>query len=128
MLSFIVVPKEVQAILRLVTCEKLNLVKRVLVVESGTGDDHDSLMQEYSDLFKGLGCLPGIASAPEVYHKTIHLVYEHIEGVDTSMDDIIVWGATKEEHDSRLKQVLEATRKANLKLNRDKCQLGMCLN
>ncbi|KAL7882928.1 hypothetical protein SRHO_G00005860 [Serrasalmus rhombeus] len=67
----------------------------------------------------------GITSAPEVYHKTIHLVYEHIEGVDMTMDDIIIWGATKEEHDSRLKQVLEATRKANLKLNRDKCRLGV---
>lgn len=34
----------------------------------------------------------GIASAPEVDHKTIHLIYELIVGVDTSMDDIIVWG------------------------------------
>lgn len=25
----------------------------------------------------------GIASAPEVYHKTIHMLYEHIEGADT---------------------------------------------
>lgn len=263
-LLFIVVPKEVQAILGLVACEKLNLVKRVLVIESGLENDYNSMMQEYRDLFKGLGCLPGehtiridktvppvihpcrkvpfalrhelkaeldrmedlgviqkideptewvsslvivdkkngklricldprdlnkaikrehfklptreeimaqfanakyfskldassgfwqlkldetssklctfntpfaryrflrlpfgIASAPEVYHKTIHLVYEHIEGVDTSMDDIIIWGATKEEHDSRLRRVLEATRNANLKLNRDKCLLGV---
>lgn len=41
------------------------------------------------------------------------------------MDDIIVWGSTKEEHDSRLKQVLDTTRKVNLKLNRDKCELGI---
>ena len=65
----------------------------------------------------------GIASAPEVYHKTIHMIYEHLDGVDTSMDDIIVWGSTKAEHDERLRNVLEATRKANLRLNKEKCQL-----
>lgn len=52
------------------------------------------------------------------------MIYEHLEGVDTSMDDIIVWGSTKAEHDMRLRNVLEATRKANLKLNKEKCQLG----
>ncbi len=67
----------------------------------------------------------GVASAPELYHKTIHMIYEHLEGVDTSMDDIIVWESTKAEHDMRLKKVLEATRKANLKLNKEKCQLGV---
>lgn len=67
----------------------------------------------------------GILSAPEVYHKTIHMVYEHIPGVKTMMDDIIVHGSTKEEHDIRLRQVLDITRKVNLKLNRDKCELGV---
>jgi len=67
----------------------------------------------------------GIASAPEVYHKTIHMIYEHLEGVDTSMDDIIVWGSTKAEQDMRLRKVPEVTRIANLKLNKEKCQLGV---
>jgi hypothetical protein len=41
-------------------------------------------------------CLPyGIFSAPEVYHKTIHMIFEHIPGVETMMDDIIVWGPQK---------------------------------
>ena len=41
-------------------------------------------------------CLPyGILSAPEVYHKTIHMIFEHIPGVETMMDDIIIWGSTK---------------------------------
>lgn len=263
-LAFIVVPKNVQPILGLNACVRLNLVKRVLVVETDDDMDYDDLMKEYSDLFQGLGCLSGehtirvdksvppvihpcrkvpfalqkplkdeldrmenleviekideptewvsslvivekkngkprvcmdprdlnraikrehfklptreeimsqfanakyfskldassgfwqlkldnassklctfnspfgryrfrrlpfgIASAPEVYHKTIHMIYEHLDGVDTSMDDIIVWGTTKAEHDMRLRKVLEATRKANLKLNKEKCQLGV---
>lgn len=36
------------------------------------------------------------------------------------MDDIIVWGATRAQHDERLKKVLDATREANLKLNKEK--------
>lgn len=67
----------------------------------------------------------GILSAPEVYHKTIHTIFEHIPGVTTMMDDVIVWGSTKEEHDTRLRQVLERTRSVNLKLNRDKCEFAV---
>ena len=43
----------------------------------------------------------------------------------TLMDDIIVWGTTLEEHNERLKMVFEATKKANLKLNYDKCEFGV---
>ena len=34
----------------------------------------------------------GISSAPEVYHKAIHILLEHIKGTSSFMDDIIVWG------------------------------------
>lgn len=34
----------------------------------------------------------GITSAPEIYHRTIHMIYEHIPGCTTMMDDIIVMG------------------------------------
>lgn len=67
----------------------------------------------------------GILSAPEVYHKTIHLIFEHIPRVETMMDDIIIWGSTKEEHDARVRQVLDLTWKVNLKLNKDKCEFGV---
>ncbi|CAC5413783.1 unnamed protein product [Mytilus coruscus] len=36
-----------------------------------------------------------------------------------------LWGCTKEEHDKRLKEVLERIRTANLKLRRDKCEIGI---
>lgn len=67
----------------------------------------------------------GILSAPDVYHKTIHAIFEHIPGVTTMMDDVIVWGSTREEHDTRVRQMLERTRSVNLKLNRDKCELAV---
>ena len=38
---------------------------------------------------------------------------------------IIVWGSTREEHDARVREVLDLTRKFNLKLNRDKCEFAV---
>ncbi|PIK49754.1 hypothetical protein BSL78_13379 [Apostichopus japonicus] len=67
----------------------------------------------------------GIASAPEVYHRTVHQIFEGIPGVDTGMDDIIVWGSDKDQHDKRLRQVLSAAREMNVKLNKAKCELGV---
>ena len=66
----------------------------------------------------------GILSAPEVYHKKIHMIFEHIPGVDTMMDDI-VWASSREKHDVQLRQVLDLTRQVNFKLNKDKCLFGV---
>lgn len=41
------------------------------------------------------------------------------------MHDILVWGVDKEQHDKRLRQLLDRTRSINLKLNKDKCKIGM---
>ena len=57
--------------------------------------------------------------------KEMHMLFEHIEGVDTTMDDIIVWSSTKAEHDDRLRDVFETTKKANSKLNRSKREFGV---
>ena len=67
----------------------------------------------------------GIKSAPEVYHRTLHGIFEDLPGVDTSMDDIIIWGETTEIHDRRLRAVLQRCREVNLKLNSAKCKLGV---
>ncbi|KAK3727484.1 hypothetical protein QZH41_006425 [Actinostola sp. cb2023] len=40
--------------------------------------------------------------------------------VETDIDDILVWGRTREEHDERLEKTLQRARESNLKLNPDK--------
>ena len=67
----------------------------------------------------------GIKSAPEVYHCTIHGIFEDLPGVDTSMDDIIIWSESTEVHDQRLRAVLQRCREVNLKLNPAKCEIGV---
>ena len=65
-----------------------------------------------------------ISSAPEVHTSAIRTIFEGISNFDTSVDDIIVWGRDKQEHDTSLQRVLQAARENNLRLNKAKCQFG----
>nr|XP_037273151.1 uncharacterized protein LOC119165061 [Rhipicephalus microplus] len=52
-------------------------------------------------------------------------ILEGQEGVANMIDDILVFGRTREEHDGRLSQVLSRLAKAGLRLNQDKCRFGV---
>ena len=59
-----------------------------------------------------------------MYQKRISQSFEDIEGVETDIDDILVWGSTKEEHNQRLKLALKHCEDIGLTLNKDKCVIG----
>ena len=63
----------------------------------------------------------GIRNAQEVFHKRVHEILEDIQGVETDIDDILMWGRTLQEHDERLKATLERARECNLKFKPGKC-------
>ncbi|XP_024117381.1 uncharacterized protein K02A2.6, partial [Oryzias melastigma] len=65
----------------------------------------------------------GITSAPEIFQRKMLETLEGLEGVEVYMDDILVHGATMEEHDARLEKVLHRIDSAGLKLNKEKCSL-----
>ena len=67
----------------------------------------------------------GIRSAPEVYQHVIQQALSDCEGVGNISDDITVHGKTTEEHDERLKQVLEKLKEKNLTVNAEKCKFYM---
>ncbi len=46
-----------------------------------------------------------------------------LEGVEVFMDNILIYGATEEEHDSRQGKVMQRIETAGLKLNREKCSI-----
>lgn len=50
------------------------------------------------------------------------LLKDH-DGVLVVMDDIHVYGATRQEHDNRLDTVLKTIKESSLKLNKAKCHL-----
>ena len=49
----------------------------------------------------------GITSASEVFHKTVQQIFDDIDGVKVYIDDLVIWGESKEQHDERLFQVLD---------------------
>ena len=49
---------------------------------------------------------------------------ENVDGAVCYIDDILVYGKSREEHDARLRQVLELARANNIKLNKAKCKIA----
>lgn len=51
-------------------------------------------------------------------------VTEGLEGVVCHMDDVLIWGRSQEEHDSRLHAVLTKAESSGITLNMEKCELS----
>lgn len=66
----------------------------------------------------------GLSCSPEVYHQKVSQMFDDIEGVETYIDDILVWGETQQQHDERLEKVFERCRTKNFRLNRAKCNIN----
>uniref|UniRef100_A0A8C5MNF8 Gypsy retrotransposon integrase-like protein 1 n=1 Tax=Leptobrachium leishanense TaxID=445787 RepID=A0A8C5MNF8_9ANUR len=66
----------------------------------------------------------GISSAPEIFQREMSSLLRDHEGTVVVMDDILVYGSTKEEHDRRLLCVLQTVKESGLRLNKEKCHFG----
>ncbi|XP_062399854.1 uncharacterized protein K02A2.6-like [Sardina pilchardus] len=67
----------------------------------------------------------GISSAPEHFqNRMTSEVTAGLDGVVCHVDDILIWGATMEQHDARVHAVLERAEKAGVTLNMSKCEFG----
>lgn len=64
----------------------------------------------------------GINCASEVFHSKVRQMLENLEGVDSFVDDVIVWGSNQTQHDERLKKLLERAREVGIKFNKEKCE------
>lgn len=67
----------------------------------------------------------GIKSAPEIFHRAMESIIEGLEGTRVDIDDSVVWGNTRQQHDERLEKLLQSVKKHGLKLNREKCLFGV---
>lgn len=67
----------------------------------------------------------GISSASEVFHKRLFECFDDIQGVELFVDDLLIYAPSRREHDERLRQVLERCKQINVKLNKDKCKIGL---
>lgn len=65
----------------------------------------------------------GIKSVPEVFQRRMSELFEDLEGVKAIVDDLLIWGKDDDEHDARLKQMLNRESEVNLKFNAKKCRI-----
>ena len=63
----------------------------------------------------------GITSGPELFQREMQNTLEGLGGVVCLMDDIVVYGQNRAEHDQRLEAVLNKLHKSGITLNKDKC-------
>ena len=75
----------------------------------------------YKGLFQYNRLPFGIASAPAIFQRTMETLLRGQAGVSVYVDDILVTGATVEEHLRNLDAVLGILENARLRLNKSKC-------
>ena len=67
----------------------------------------------------------GIQSAQDIFQKRMHQNFGDLARVETDINDILVWETNEEEHNKRLKVVLQQCKEIDPRLNRENCQFGM---
>lgn len=67
----------------------------------------------------------GIKSAPELFQREMENLFRGIKGLIVYMDDLLIHGATVEEHDLILEQVLDRLNNMNMKINEKKSVFGV---
>lgn len=66
----------------------------------------------------------GVSAAPGLFQRVVDSLISGIPGVVAYLDDIIISGKTKQEHNERVEAVLRRLQDARLRVNKDKCQFG----
>ena len=66
----------------------------------------------------------GLICAQDIFQRKMDEVFEGLDGVTPLVDDVIITGKTREEHDANLHAALTRASDKNLKLNPDKLTVG----
>lgn len=74
-------------------------------------------------LFRYKRLVFGVSCAPEKFQKAMELILCECKNVFIYIDDILVYGETKKEHDECLAKVLSVLERRNVMLNIDKCKI-----
>lgn len=78
----------------------------------------DSGLYRYKRLMFGLSC------APEMFQRILRTILQDCEGAENFLDDIIIHGKTREQHDDRLSKVCKTLEEKGLTLNQNKCKFA----
>ncbi|XP_062538474.1 uncharacterized protein K02A2.6-like [Armigeres subalbatus] len=72
-------------------------------------------------LFRYKRLMFGISCAPELFQKVMESIVAGLEGVIVYLDDIVVYGSSRDEHNKRLAALLERLAEYDILLNEEKC-------
>lgn len=116
------------------TLHELGKSKFFTKADMSTGFWHVQLTRESSLLTTFQTCfgrycwlrLPfGTSVSSEIFAKKLAEALDRLPGVICIADDVVIHGATEEEHDNRLENFLLRCRQKGIKLNKDKLELKM---
>lgn len=79
----------------------------------------------HKGLFKQNRLPFGVSSAPGIFQRTMDSLIQGLPGVVGYLDDVLVTGASLEEHASNLEGVLQRFDKAGVRLKKEKCVFGV---
>ena len=79
----------------------------------------------HSGLYRYVRCPYGLKSLPQCFQKVTENLLRGLQGVQVYLDDVVICGKTRAEHDSRLQAVLDRLQQHEVTLNKDKCLFGV---
>ncbi|XP_052809638.1 uncharacterized protein K02A2.6-like [Mya arenaria] len=67
----------------------------------------------------------GLCCSQDVFCQKVDEIFGDMTGVNAIVDDILIYGRTRAEHDNNLKAVLDRARDKGIRFNVDKCRIGL---
>ena len=67
----------------------------------------------------------GIFASSDLFQLKCNEIFEGLPGVTATIDDILIYGCTREEHDCNLRSVLDSAREKGIRFNPEKCTIGV---
>ena len=104
---------------------KLDLSNAYLQIKVNESDKHFLTMNTHQGLFRYNRLPFGLSSSSGIFQNFMSLLLQPIQGVSAYLDDIIIVGNSKTEHDQRLYEVLEILESRNVKINFNKSVLSV---
>lgn len=105
----------------------LDLKDAFYSIEIEECDKHKTAFEFNGVVYEWNGMVMGFKNAPQILQRVMSKILEEeiLKGVSIYMDDIIVAGKTRHEHDKLLTSVLQKIKRNNMKVNKAKMQLAL---
>lgn len=96
-------------------------------VEIEEGDKYKTAFEFEGKAYEWNGMVMGFKNAPATFQRIMNKVLEDVtdKGVKVYLDDIVVYGKTKQEHDQLIRKVFKLLQDNNFVVNMDKMQFSM---